>query len=91
VTPRYCGDCGHETTEHAAFCSHCGKPLQQPIAVAPTVVVDSEPARTVVVQKNSHPFLTFIGAAVLVLIVIGAIVSTLLSPILAYSGSACVS
>ena len=66
---QFCMECGKQISDQASVCPHCGFPVQgkaAPQQVQPQVVT---------VKKNSHPVLTFIGAAALVVfILIGALI-----------------
>lgn len=61
-----CNECGKEVSDRAPGCPHCGNPFGP--AVTPTV----EP-RVIAVEKNSHPILTFIGGAAVVVGILAAI------------------
>ena len=50
-----CPECGQQVSDHATQCPHCGHPFER-----------SSPA-VVHVEKNSHPVLTVVGGAVIVL------------------------
>jgi hypothetical protein len=64
VALRFCTECGKEVSDRALACPHCGHPVED--AIVPQKV---EPP-VVVVKKNSHPVLTFIGIAAIVLVVL---------------------
>jgi len=61
VALRFCTECGKEVSDRALACPHCGHPVED--AIVPQKV---EPP-VVIVKKNSHPALTFIGIAAIVL------------------------
>jgi hypothetical protein len=72
VALRFCTECGKEVSDRASACPHCGHPAEDAI-----VPVPSDPS-VVVVKKNSHPVLTFIGVAAIVitaLVVIAIIIA----------------
>jgi len=64
VALRFCTECGKEVSDRALACPHCGHPVED--AIVPQKV---EPP-VVIVKKNSHPVLTFIGIAAIVLVVL---------------------
>jgi hypothetical protein len=61
-----CKECGKEVSDHAPGCPHCGNPFRP----AATPAVET---RVVAVEKNSHPILTFIGGAVVVVGILAAV------------------
>ncbi len=67
---QFCMECGKQISDQATVCPHCGFPIQG--KAAPQQQGQSP---VVTVKKNSHPVLTFIGAAALVVVIlIGALV-----------------
>ena len=59
-----CRECGRGVSDRAGACPHCGHPTGGTAALSPAIVT---------VQKNSHPFLTFVGGVVVVVLVLAAI------------------
>ncbi|HEU4628614.1 MAG TPA: zinc ribbon domain-containing protein [Gemmatimonadaceae bacterium] len=63
----HCPECRHEVSDRAAACPNCGYALGGSHVPA---VLRTE---TVTVERNKHPFLTFIGTAVVALFLIGVV------------------
>lgn len=59
-----CKECGKEVSDRAPRCPHCGNPFGS---------VPTSGGQTTVIEKNSHPILTFIGAASVIVGVLAVI------------------
>ncbi len=66
---RFCIECGKEVSDRALACPHCGHPVED------AIVPQKAETPVVIVKKNSHPVLTLIGiAAIVVAVLIGILV-----------------
>jgi hypothetical protein len=68
VAIQFCIECGKQVSDRAASCPHCGHPVQGASAPQP-----SPQPPVVPVKKNSHPVLTVIGGAAVVVLVLGIV------------------
>jgi hypothetical protein len=60
-----CPECGKDVSDRAPVCPHCGNPSGPAQPAVET--------KFVTVEKNSHPFLTFIGGAAIVVGILAVI------------------